>query len=125
MKILLDENQEPFIPFVTSDSVFKDGTDVNLTTYIDGYVAVKNEELNNAKIELENDVIEIIRDVNQKLENGEFIGPQGPQGEQGIQGVTGNSGVHTGVTAPTDPNVSIWVDLSDETVIAVAEESVF
>lgn len=51
-------------------------------------------------------------------------GIQGPQGEQGIQGEmgnTGDSGVYTGPTEPTDPNVTIWIDTSDETVAIIAE----
>ncbi len=35
---------------------------------------------------------DIINTVQQKLDNGDFVGPQGPQGEQGIQGVQGERG---------------------------------
>lgn len=38
---------------------------------------------------------------------------------------TGNSGVHMGNTEPTDPAVAVWIDTSDETTIAVAEEVKF
>ncbi len=38
---------------------------------------------------------------------------------------TGNSGVYMGNTEPTDPAVGVWIDTSDETTIAVAEEVKF
>lgn len=38
---------------------------------------------------------------------------------------TGNSGVYMGNTEPTDPAVGVWIDTSDETTIAVAEEVSF
>jgi hypothetical protein len=38
---------------------------------------------------------------------------------------TGNSGVHMGNTEPTDPAVGVWIDTSDETTIALAEEVKF
>lgn len=34
----------------------------------------------------------------------------GAPGPQGIQGNTGNSGVYVGTTAPTDPDVNVWVN---------------
>lgn len=37
VKILLDEHQEPFIPFTTSESIFINGTDERLTDYLDNY----------------------------------------------------------------------------------------
>ena len=64
-------------------------------------------------------------------------GPQGPQGEQGIQGPqgeigpqgetgsTGSSGVYTGPSEPTDTNVTVWIDTSDETVAGIAEDGAF
>ena len=48
-----------------------------------------------------------------------LVGPQGPQGiqgihgptgPQGVQGETGPSGVYIGSSAPTDPDVNVWVD---------------
>lgn len=62
------------------------------------------------------------------------VGPQGPQGEQGIQGEqgvqgetgkTGNSGVYTGPIEPTDNNITVWIDTSDETISGVAEDGAF
>lgn len=38
---------------------------------------------------------------------------------------TGNSGVYMGNTEPTDPAVGVWIDTSDDTTIAVAEEVSF
>ena len=37
----------------------------------------------------------------------------------------GNSGVYMGNTEPTDPAVGVWIDTSDETTIALAEEVSF
>lgn len=42
----------------------------------------------------------------------------------GVQ-ATGNSGVYMGNTEPTDPAVGVWIDTSDETTIATAEEVSF
>jgi hypothetical protein len=65
------------------------------------------------------------------------VGPQGPQGEQGIQGPqgeigpqgetghTGSSGVYTGPSEPTDTNVTVWIDTSDDTVAGIAEDGEF
>ena len=41
-------------------------------------------------------------------------GIQGPTGPQGIQGETGPSGVYIGSSAPTDPDVNVWVDPEGE-----------
>lgn len=125
VKLMLDENQEPFIPFVTTDGVFKEGTDQTMTEYIDLYIADKDEQFETVKEETEEAISAIILDLNQKVESGYFDGPQGPQGEQGIQGAPGNSGVHMGPTEPTDPLVSLWVDTSDPVVLNVAEEETF
>lgn len=39
-------------------------------------------------------------------------GPQGEQGQAGPQGPTGDSGVYIGTTAPTDPDVNVWINPS-------------
>lgn len=67
-------------------------------------------------------------------------GPQGPQGPQGIQGIqgekgeqgiqgeaghTGSSGVYTGPSEPTDADVTVWIDTSDDTVAGIAEDGAF
>lgn len=122
VKVMLDENQEPFIPFTTSDAVFINGTDENFTEYVDAYIALKNEEFDALKEGTQEDIDAIIEGLNQKIEDGDFDGPVGPQG---IQGPVGNSGVYYGPYAPTDPDVSIWVDTSDPVALAVAEESEF
>lgn len=41
-------------------------------------------------------------------------GDTGPQGPQGIQGETGDSGVRVSDTEPTDPEVNVWIDTSDD-----------
>lgn len=132
VKVMLDENQEPFIPFTTSDAVFINGTDENFTEYVDTYLALKDEEFDALKDATEESINEMKDelngmelDLNTKIEEGYFDGPQGEQGIQGIQGPVGNSGVHYGPYAPTDPNVSIWVDNADPVALFVAEESEF
>ena len=125
VKILLDENQEPFIPFTTSDAVFKDGTEETLTQFLDAYVAAKDEELDALKKDTEDTVNSLVVDLNNKVESGFFTGPKGEKGDTGATGATGNSGVDYGPVEPTDPNVSIWVDTKDPVAIAVAERSDF
>lgn len=39
-------------------------------------------------------------------------GVKGDTGEEGPKGDTGDSGVYIGETAPTDPDVSVWIDTS-------------
>ena len=125
VKILLDENQEPFIPFTTSDAVFKDGTEETLTQFLDAYVAAKDEELDALKKDTEDTVNGLVVDLNNKVESGFFTGPKGEKGDTGATGATGNSGVYYGPVEPTDPNVSIWIDTRDPVAIAVAERSDF
>lgn len=125
VKLLLDEHQEPFVPFVTTDGVFKEGTDQTMTEYIDLYIADKDEQFEEVKDNTEETINSIILDLEQKVEDGYFDGPQGPQGEQGIQGAPGNSGVYWGPDEPTDPLVSLWVDTSDPITVDIAERSEF
>ena len=145
VKILLDEHQEPFIPFVTTDAVFKNGTDEKLTDFLDNYIEQKDTQVNEFLEEADThvtetinqaneDVAELIRqsgadvdaiiaDLEYKRDHGYFTGPRGPQGIQGIQGETGNSGVHYGHTAPTDPEVKIWIDTTDPIAVERAEDN--
>ena len=125
VKILLDENQEPFIPFTTSDAVFKDGTEETLTQFLDAYVAAKDEELDVLKKDTEDTVNGLVVDLNNKVESGFFTGPKGEKGDTGATGATGNSGVYYGPVEPTDPNISIWIDTQDPVAIAAAERSDF
>ena len=125
VKILLDEKQEPFIPFTTSDAVFKDGTDETLTQFLDAYVASKDEEFEAIKKDTEKTVNDLVNDLNNKVESGFFTGPKGEKGDTGATGATGNSGVYYGPVRPTDPDVSIWIDTQDPVAIAVAERSDF
>ena len=125
VKILLDEKQEPFIPFTTSDAVFKDGTDETLTQFLDAYVATKDEEFEAIKKDTEKTVNDLVNDLNNKVDSGFFTGPKGEKGDTGATGATGNSGVYYGPVEPTDPNISIWVDTQDPVAIAVAERSDF
>ena len=145
VKILLDEHQEPFIPFVTTDAVFKNGTDEKLTDFLDNYIEQKDaqvdafleeadthvtETINQANEDVAElirqsgaDVDAIIADLEYKRDHGYFTGPRGPQGIQGIQGETGNSGVHYGHTEPTDPEVKIWIDTTDPVAVERAEDN--
>ena len=125
VKILLDEKQEPFIPFTTSDAVFKDGTDETLTQFLDAYVATKDEEFEAIKKDTEKTVNDLVNDLNNKVDSGFFTGPKGEKGDTGATGATGNSGVYYGPVRPTDPDVSIWIDTQDPVAIAVAERSDF
>ena len=125
VKILLDEKQEPFIPFTTSDAVFKDGTDETLTQFLDAYVASKDEEFEAIKKDTEKTVNDLVNDLNNKVDSGFFTGPKGEKGDTGATGATGNSGVYYGPIRPTDPDVSIWIDTQDPVAIAVAERSDF
>ena len=125
VKILLDEKQEPFIPFTTSDAVFKDGTDETLTQFLDAYVASKDEEFEAIKKDTEKTVNDLVNDLNNKVDSGFFTGPKGEKGDTGATGATGNSGVYYGPVRPTDPDVSIWIDTQDPVAIAVAERSDF
>ena len=61
-------------------------------------------------------------DLNEKIEDGTFTGEQGPVGPPGP---IGNSGVYMGTDEPTDPDVSVWIDTSDGTVVATAEGASF
>ena len=125
VKILLDEKQEPFIPFTTSDAVFKDGTDETLTQFLDAYVASKDEEFEAIKKDTEKTVNDLVNDLNNKVDSGFFTGPKGEKGDTGATGATGNSGVYYGPVSPTDPDVAIWIDTQDPVAIAVAERSDF
>lgn len=40
-------------------------------------------------------------------------GERGIQGEQGIQGPAGPNGVYVGATAPTDPDINVWIDTDE------------
>lgn len=122
VKILLDEHQEPFIPFVTTDAVFKNGTDERLTEYIDNYIDEKNEEFDEVKTNTEQAVATLISDTETTVndfmtDRGEDVDDlisdtqaaanaiiadleykrdhgyfTGPQGPQGIQGIQGETG---------------------------------
>lgn len=136
VKILLDEHQQPFIPFVTTDSVFKDGTEETMTEYIDDYLEQKDaqvdafiedadEHIDDTIEQAQLDVNAIIADLEYKRDHGYFTGPQGPQGIQGEKGDTGDTGVYYGPDEPTNPDISIWIDTADPVALAIAEESDF
>ena len=133
VKILLDEHQEPFIPFVTTDAVFKNGTDERLTEYIDNYLDEKTEEFNEVKTNTEQAVATLISDTettvndfmtdrgedvddlisdtqaaaNAIIANLEYMRDHGdfigPQGPQGIQGEKGDTGDSGVYYGPDEP----------------------
>ena len=67
VKILLDEHQEPFIPFVTTDSVFKNGTDEVLTDYIDDYIEQKEAQVDAFLDDADTRVTNTINQANQDI----------------------------------------------------------
>jgi hypothetical protein len=75
------------------DTVFRDGDEVGSETEMNTLDALISE------------TIQLKHEVEQKLENGEFIGPQGPEGPKGDNGETGPQGPkgETGETGPEGP----------------------
>lgn len=146
IKVLLDKNRKPFIPYVALETVLVDESNTTLAELLNGMYTM--DEVNAL---LENEISKfdvypdeaslpaVARDGNVAVvEDGEnyfmffyFDGgwykltQQGPAGDKGEDGATGNSGVYTGPEEPTDPDVSIWIDTSDETVVLNAEGSSF
>lgn len=146
IKVLLDKNRKPFIPYVALETILVDENSNTLADLLNGMYtmdeinALLEDELSKFDVyPTEADLPTDARDGNVAVvEDGEnyfmyfyFDGAwykltqQGPQGPQGENGVAGNSGVYTGPDEPTDPDVSVWIDTSDETVIANAEGSSF
>lgn len=71
-------------------------------------------------VETAEQALEIAQSVETRADNGEFIGPQGPTGQ------TGNSGVYIGESAPTDPDVDVWIDTDgdpDSEIYTTAEKA--
>lgn len=146
IKVLLDKNRKPFIPYVALETVLVDEDNTTLAELLNGMYTMDevNALLENeiSKFDVypnEESLPTVARDGNVAVvEDGEnyfmyfyFDGDwfkltqQGPQGPQGEAGVAGNSGVYTGPDMPTDPDISVWIDTSDETMIAEAEGSTF
>lgn len=77
-------------------------------TQFEQYMQALNDGLNQVKdsiSELDNatkNANDLVDEINKKLENGEFIGPQGPQGIQGEPGKDGTNGIDgVGITTIT------------------------
>lgn len=51
---------------------------------------------------------DLVDNINQKLENGDFIGPEGPEGPQGVPGTNGKDGV--GITTITSGQSTVEED---------------
>ena len=149
IKVLLDKNRKPFIPYVALETVLVDESNNTLADLLNGMYTMDevNALLQNELSTF--DVYPSVEDLPTSARDGNVAvvedgsnyfmyfycdghwfqlsqqGMQGNQGPQGDRGPAGNSGVHFGSDAPTDPDVSIWIDTSDDTVIAVAEEVSF
>lgn len=111
-----------------------DAFKVNSGSYIEGaseseeitpsqfeqYMQALNDGLNKVEESLKkmdsatSSATQLVDDINQKLENGEFIGPEGPQGPQGIPGKDGIDGINgqdgVGITTITSGQSSVEED---------------
>jgi hypothetical protein len=146
IKVLLDKNRKPFIPYVALETVLVDENSTTLADLLNGMYTMDevNALLQNeiSKFEVFPSVADLPTDARDGnvavVEDGDNyfmyfycdgdwyqLSQQGPQGPPGESGATGNSGVYTGPDQPTDPNVSIWIDTSDETMLLNAEGSEF
>lgn len=146
IKVLLDQNRKPFIPYVALETVLVDEDSTTLAELLNGMYTMDevNALLQNelSKFDVfpsEDDLPTDARDGNVAVvEDGENyfmyfycdndwykLTSEGPPGPAGPQGSPGNTGVHYGSEAPTDPDIALWIDTSDETVLAIAEESEF
>lgn len=146
IKVLLDKNRKPFIPYVALETVLVDEDNTTLADLLNGMYTM--DEVN-ALLENELSKFDVFpdeaslpteaRDGNVAVvEDGEnyfmyfyFNGnwykltQKGDKGDTGATGATGNSGVHMGPEEPTDPAISVWIDTSDETLIVDAEKEAF
>lgn len=91
---------------------------INAGTYITSLEKIKETAQEQVKYleqlisEAGNRADEVLEEFNNKLENGDFIGPPGPQGEQGVPGVSG-------VQAPSDGMFVLQLDSSTGNLYAV------
>ena len=146
IKVLLDKNRKPFIPYVALETILVDEDSNTLADVLNGMYTM--DEVNAL---LENEIskfdvypsadalptdardgnVAVVEDGTNYFMYFYFDGAwykltqEGPPGEKGEDGMTGNSGVYTGPDEPTDPAISIWIDTSDELTIANAEGSSF
>lgn len=146
IKVLLDKNRKPFIPYVALETILVDEASNTLADLLNGMYtmdevnALLENELSKFDVyPTESDLPTTARDGNVAVvEDGEnyfmyfyFDGAwykltqEGPKGDKGEDGATGNSGVYMGPDEPNDPAISVWIDTSDETMIAEAEEESF
>lgn len=146
IKVLLDKNRKPFIPYVALETVLVDEDNTTLADLLNGMYTM--DEVN-ALLENELSKFDVFPDESSLpteardgnvavVEDGEnyfmyfyFDGnwykltQKGDKGDTGATGATGNSGVHMGPEEPTDPAISVWIDTSDETLIVDAEKEAF
>lgn len=119
--------------FSPSPDAFK----VNSGSYIEGaseseeimpsqfekYMQALNDGLNKVEESLNkmdsatSSAMQLVDEIEQKLENGDFIGPEGPQGPQGVPGTNGKDGV--GITTITSGQSTVE---DDKTVTPVIVE---
>lgn len=85
---------------VNSGSYIEDASESEeiTATQFEQYMQAMNDGLNKVEESIKkmgeatSSAIQLVDDINQKLENGDFIGPEGPQGIQGIPGKDGTNG---------------------------------
>lgn len=99
------------VRFYSLPGYFQCADNISASERLPGYVsefeqmeAAIDEQLQAAKEEIS----ELSQEIADKLNNGEFIGPQGPQGPQGQQGIQGEQGIQgpqgpQGETGPQGP----------------------
>ena len=95
VKMLHDENNQPFIPFTAIDVIYNKYTSTS-------QLPTPAREGNVATVQSGNDYNLYIY----------YNGAWAPLTQEGPAGV---SGVYEGTTAPTDPNMTVWIDTSAST----------
>lgn len=116
-----------YSPFPTSFVVINGSYDPNAQqsqeitpTQFEQYMQALNDGLNKVEESLKkmneatSSATQLVDDINQKLENGDFIGPEGPQGPQGVPGKDGINGTNgkdgVGITTITSGQSTIEQD---------------
>lgn len=95
------------------DSTAEEGQEITPSQF-EQYMQALNDGLNKVEESIKemdsatSSVTQLVDDINQKLENGDFIGPEGPQGPQGVPGKNGKDGV--GITTITSGQSTVEED---------------
>ena len=99
IKMLLDLDKKPFLPYTTARAVMMDGENKSVQDII-------------KQLEQEGGKPGPQGEPGPQGPQGE-PGPQGPQGPVGPAGEQGKSGVYIGNEAPTDDS-NVWIDTDEE-----------